>query len=1456
MHKTMKRLLSLLLALAMIASLSVTSVAALAEGRGVRQLATEELDPATLNVPRLGTGAADEPAEEAVKFAPNDVVRVSIFLKTPATLDRYSSRNVAQNAEAIKYRDGLKLEQKSLTSTIENKLNVKLDVKWNLTLAVNAISANVRYGDIAKIEKLDGVKSVELERQYAAPDPVSAEPNTANTSENMVGAVAAWAAGYTGAGSKVAIIDTGLDTDHQSVNADALNYAITQLQAETGKTYQLMTQADLNAIPASQLNSGTRNYLNAKVPYAYNYVDHSTRVNHQDSGSNHGSHVAGIAAANRFIKQGSSYVDAVETVKAVGMAPDAQIFVMKVFSSSGASDSDYFAALEDAIVLGADAANLSLGSASPGWTYDSTYQEKLNSMVNNTTNGHMVLSISAGNSDAYDDHTSHKLYAEDAFFHTGGSPGSFINSLGVASANNTLTEGKPLVFNGSQKVFYAESTEDSDGNTYTNPEIATIAGTYDYVYIDATGTPADYQAVNGAVSLSGKVVIVKRGDLSFSEKGNNAKSYNPKAVIVANNQDGTILMNLADFTGTFPMVTILLKDANTIKANSTSAAADGVTYYTGSVQVTNVEESMVAAREDAEISDFSSWGVPGSLIMKPEIAAPGGNIYSLNGTSSASSDTGSGTTAYVSYSGTSMAAPHITGLSAVVMQYLRENAPANTDLTGGYNLRAIAQSLLMSTATPMINEGAYLPILRQGAGLADVSLAIGAKSVIMMNEAGLTTSTGAAADGKVKVELGDDPERTGEYDYSFTIYNISDETLTFELDTDLFTQAISGDTLSHKTTLLPAGGVTYEWNGAAAVIADGPDVDMDGDTDEDDAQAILDHITGIYEGDFDAEAADMDEDGSITTYDAYLLLNWQPEGGETPEGYTVAPHDKAEVTVHIKLTEAQKAVFEARENGGYIEGYTYVTSVGSTREGESLEHEHAIPILGYYGSWTDPEMFDTNSYTEALYGSEQLNYSGAAAQDTNLMRITTGGTMAKFSGNPYIVEDEFPDDRLAIRSDSVINNIAYNLIRPAAGTAFAVSKLDDNGGVTDIKQATVTGNEVYGAWYHANNQAWQNTSTKTYNVNKSLNQFSGLSDGDRVRVGFYAIPEYNAMKHSTDLTNAEAGVLTEAKFREMLTSGELGKGAFVGFDFTIDDVAPTIEPPVLEGTTLSITAADDKNIAYIGVLSLDGSVVYAEVAPGVSTYTVTFDASNAIANANGYIAAFVGDYAGNEAAYAVPVNDNTTVEKTVYVLTDTVEADKDYLIMSTNQAGTGYGLYYTLNASQTTATAAAFAAPVNAGTPDTGNKPYVELADVQATGVWTAGTGSTTGTFIFGNNGWYLRRSNSNALTITKDTRAETGLGTARTTGCPTTAVICATTTTPSALTRQSTAFTCTSRPRSPPRSIRTAYPPSPSPPTRSIFTGAIPRPSPPTLRLSPQAPARSPGPRATRASRPSMSWA
>ena len=133
-----------------------------------------------------------------------------------------------------------------MTAAIERATGGQLDVVWNLTLAVNAISANVRYGDIVKICAVDGVDRVELENRYEAQTGETAQPNTANTSQYMVGAAQTWGvngSGYTGAGSKVAIIDTGVDYTHQSFNADAFNHAVEQVRA-AGKTVTLMTQSD------------------------------------------------------------------------------------------------------------------------------------------------------------------------------------------------------------------------------------------------------------------------------------------------------------------------------------------------------------------------------------------------------------------------------------------------------------------------------------------------------------------------------------------------------------------------------------------------------------------------------------------------------------------------------------------------------------------------------------------------------------------------------------------------------------------------------------------------------------------------------------------------------------------------------------------------------------------------------------------------------------------------------------------------------------------------------------------------------------------------------------------------------------------------------------------------------------------------------------------------------------
>lgn len=92
-----------------------------------------------------------------------------------------------------------------------------------------------------------------------------------------------------------------------------------------------------------------------------------------------------------------STVEAKISVQVQGVAPDAQILTMKVFGQSGgAYDSDYMAAIEDAVILGADVINLSLGAGNPGYTAITTeaYQEIFENLEQSDT----VVTISAGNS--------------------------------------------------------------------------------------------------------------------------------------------------------------------------------------------------------------------------------------------------------------------------------------------------------------------------------------------------------------------------------------------------------------------------------------------------------------------------------------------------------------------------------------------------------------------------------------------------------------------------------------------------------------------------------------------------------------------------------------------------------------------------------------------------------------------------------------------------------------------------------------------------------------------------------------------------------------------------------------------------------------------------------------------------------------------------------------------------
>lgn len=153
-----------------------------------------------------------------------------------------------------------------------------------------------------------------------------------------------------------------------------------------------------------------------------------------------------------------------------------------------------------------------------------------------------------------------------------------------------------------------------------------------------------------------------------------------------------------------------------------------------------------------------------------------------------------------------MASPQVAGMVALAAQYLEEHDLAEKT---GFSPRQLAQSLLMSTAEPMNRtKDTYWSILQQGAGLANIGALVNAESFVMMD----SDAGESAADGKVKVELGDDPDRTGSYSFGFTLHNLTDVDRYYTLSADLFTQALNGEYLDLATEAL-AANVTWKVDG-------------------------------------------------------------------------------------------------------------------------------------------------------------------------------------------------------------------------------------------------------------------------------------------------------------------------------------------------------------------------------------------------------------------------------------------------------------------------------------------------------------------------------------------------------------------------------------------------------------------------------------------------------------------
>ena len=564
-----------------------------------------------------------------------------------------------------------------------------------------------------------------------------------------------------GEGKVIAVIDTGVDTTHQAFTGE--------LAGTPALTPQKV------AALSSQLGEGkTGVYISQKFPFAYDYADGDNDASPREGGSGfHGTHVAGIAAGNAD--------------KIVGTAPNAQVIVAKVTRSEDDAllDSALLASLDDMLVLHPDVINLSLG-----WTagMDNEADTVYATVYKKLQDAGITVNAAAGNafSTGYGNNSGKGLpYASDPDSSVIDEPATYSSVVAVASVENALIRNAFTV-NGKDIGYQRSRGMNGEKVAYFSD---LPAGTYEYV--DAGfASEEDVAALKEKYpdGLAGKIALVSRGKMTYQKKVENLYDLHPAGILVYNNVSvgSLIIMNLT--TQDLPAAFI--------------SQADGQAMLDAPEHKLSIAEGQVLPQSSIyEASEFSSWGVSPDLRLKPEIAAPGGNVFSSipNG-------------AYEQTSGTSMATPQMAGISAIVLQRVQSD-PLFASMSARQQADVV-QNLIMGTARPLTDAaqttGALYSPRKQGAGLVD-ALAATTSSVY-------PTVVGAAEQSRPKADLGDG---TKGWHFDVTLHNLSGVPATYELSSQALSEIVDGGFFTEHSSDWRGHGVEITYSGAASASAEG-----------------------------------------------------------------------------------------------------------------------------------------------------------------------------------------------------------------------------------------------------------------------------------------------------------------------------------------------------------------------------------------------------------------------------------------------------------------------------------------------------------------------------------------------------------------------------------------------------------------------------------------------------------
>ncbi len=794
-----------------------------------------------------------------------DDLSIIVMMKTEALLDAYdgsgsklSFTEYSTTDEANKVRDSIKAEAESLKNELAG-IDYQLGESYNVVMS--GFEIIIKAADFDKVcSAMSGKAGVVVGEVYE-----TCETQLVENKVNVYGTGIfnsdsfQQEYGYDGTGMVVAVLDTGVDYYHSAF----LDSNYTPKNGELGLTFdQVAALLANNDMAAEKREPGLTPedvYISNKIPFGFDYADSDSDV--FPLLSNHGTHVAGVIAGNKL-----EHIESEDySGEFVGVAPGAQIAAMKIFSDTEATahTSWILAALEDCVTLGVDVINMSIGTAC-GFSREND-KEAISGVYDKIRERGISLVVAASNSfnSAYSSDKNGNLpLTSNPDSSTVGSPSTYMGALSVASIEGAKTPY--LTYNGSI-IYFNESTDRfSESKHFVDELLAKTGGDsveMEYVVVAGAGrTAADYTGLD----VEGKIVIIKRGYNTFEEKAALAEDMKAAGVIIYNNVSGDIRMNVGEVG--IPVCSISQDDGEILAAAGS-----------GTITISRSQTS------GPFISDFSSWGPTPDLQIKPEITAHGGSILSsVPGES------------YDRISGTSMATPNVSGVTALLRQYVINKFGYDPD-RDAVEITAMVNRLLMSTADITFGKnGLPYAVRKQGAGLANLTDSAATNAYIA------TYNDDGSIMDKSKIELGDDPSKTGVYTLNFGIVNFGTSTLSYDLSAYVLTEGVSDTkTAQGETTVTEE---CYMLNGAIVEIIS---------------------VTG----------------GTQNGY------NVSVNGGET-----------ANVSVKITLTEENKQYLnDSFENGMYVEGFITLNNADDTQDLN-------IPYLAFYGDWTVSPLFDLDFF--------------------------------------------------------------------------------------------------------------------------------------------------------------------------------------------------------------------------------------------------------------------------------------------------------------------------------------------------------------------------------------------------------------------------------------------------------------------------------------------------------------